>query len=196
MKRGKWNRRAHTAIDAPPADATSAPTAGLGAVAEKVLADARRAAAVPRSLAEPPMLCEQAMRSPVQMLQDTDPVAVAAERMRDTNVGFLPVCNSAGIAVGVLTDRDIVIRAIASHLAATTPVAQVMTREVVACRAKDSLVRAIGLMRERHLSRVLCVDAVGRPVGVISLSEVARYEDAVRMAKTVREIVIRSSSAA
>lgn len=142
------------------------------------------------------MLCEVAMQHPVQTLLETEGIAVAAERMRDAKVGFLPVCNGAGIAVGVLTDRDIVIRAVAGHLAPTTPVGHVMTHGIVSCRPKDPLLRAIGLMRERHLERVLCVDAVGRPVGVISLSEVARYEDAIRMAATVREIVLRSPSAA
>jgi CBS domain-containing protein len=140
------------------------------------------------------MLCEQAMQHPVQTLLEDDSLALAAERMRDTNVGFLPVCNTAGIAVGVITDRDIVVRALADQLPPSTPLSQVMTREVVACRPKDSLVRAIGMMRERHLSRVLCVDGVGRPMGVISLSQVVRYEDSMRMAKTVREIVTRNST--
>lgn len=194
MKRGKWNRKAHLAASGLPDEAGPAPGAGLGAVAEKLLADARRAMTVPRSLTEPPMLCDQAMQQPVQCLMESEPIEVAAERMRDANVGFLPVCNAAGIAVGVLTDRDIVIRALAVHLALATPVSQIMTREIVACRPKDLLLRAIGMMREHHLARVLCLDAVGRPVGVISLSEVARHEDAVRMAKTVRDIVIGSTS--
>lgn len=194
MKRGKWNRKAHNAdgtplVPAPPSSAT-----GLGTVAERLLADAR--VAVPRSLAEPPMLCEAAMQHPVQTLLESDSLGLAAERMRDTRVGFLPVCNTAGIAIGVLTDRDLVIRAMAAHLPPTTPVAQVMTPQVVSCRAKDSLVRAIGLMREHHLSRVLCVDGVGRPIGVIAVSEVARFEDSMRMAKTVREIVNRASTSA
>jgi CBS domain-containing protein len=136
------------------------------------------------------------MKHPVETLLESDPIQAAAERMRDAKVGFLPVCNTAGIAVGVLTDRDIVIRSVAEHLSPEAPVGSVMTREVVSCRSKDTLVRAIGLMRERHLERVLCVDVVGRPVGVISLSEVARYEDGIRMAKTVREIVLRSTTAA
>jgi len=194
MKRGKWNRKAHVAEGGTSGE--PAPPAGLAADAEHLLLDALPAAAVPRSLSEPPLLCEAAMQHPVQTLLESDPIQAAAERMRDAKVGFLPVCNTAGIAVGVLTDRDIVIRAVAGHLSPEAPVGSVMTRGVVACRSKDSLVRAISLMRERHLERVLCVDIVGRPVGVISLSEVARYEDAIRMAKTVREIVLRSTTAA
>jgi len=192
MKRGKWNRKAHNADSSPAIPAPPSSATGLGTVAERLLADAR--VAVPRSLAEPPMLCEQAMQHPVQTLLESDSLALAAERMRDTDVGFLPVCNTAGIAVGVITDRDLVIRALASQLPPSTPVSQVMTHEVVACRPKDSLVRAIGMMRERHLSRVLCVDGVGRPAGVITLSQVVRYEDSMRMAKTVREIVSRAST--
>lgn len=194
MKRGKWNRKAHIAAGDVPGEGGPTPSAGLGAVAEKLLADARRSMTVPRSLSDPPMLCDQAMQRPVHWLLESDSIEVAAERMRDTNLGFFPVCNAANIAVGVVTDRDIVIRALATHLAPGTPVSEIMTREVVACRPKDPLLRAIGMMRERHLARVLCTDAVGRPIGVISLSEVARHEDEVRMAKTVRDIVIGSTS--
>lgn len=133
-------------------------------------------------------MCEQVMQSPVRVVFEDDTVADAARLMRSENIGFLPVCNADGRVIGVLTDRDIVIRAVVTGSAPTMPVAQVMTRAVVGCRPDEPLFTAQCLMRTRHCSRVLCLDGAGRPVGVISFSELARNEDGFRLAKTVRQM--------
>src|SRR4051812_39205548 len=114
------------------------------------------------------MLCSELMkREPVCVLPDTT-VQMAAQRMRDENIGFLPVCDAAGQVLGTLTDRDIVIRLVATGNPAATPVIEVMTHEAVACRPEDDIQEAEQRMRQAQKARILCTDAQGCLVGVIS----------------------------
>src|SRR5687767_5004170 len=88
------------------------------------------------------MVCSELMKSePVCVLPDTA-VQTAAQRMSDENIGFLPVCDASGKVLGTLTDRDIAVRVVAKALPATTRVADVMTCEVVACRADEDIQQA------------------------------------------------------
>jgi CBS domain-containing protein len=59
-----------------------------------------------------------------------------------------------------------------------------MGRDLIACRPADDFFVAQRLMRERHASRVVCVDDARRAMGVISLSDVARHEDRVETTTT------------
>ena len=135
------------------------------------------------------MICQQVMQRQVRVVADSDPVAFAARIMNEANIGFLPVSDARGKVVGVLTDRDIVVRAMATGLSPSVSVGLIMTPEVVACRPRDDLFHAQHLMRTRGTSRVLCLDDAGRPVGVISFSDVARNEDGFRLANTARQMV-------
>lgn len=137
------------------------------------------------------MRCERVMSQPVHSVAPGDPVDLAARRMRDANIGFLVVCDETGAAVGTLTDRDIVLRVLAEGLPTSTRVSEVMTADVIACRPTDEFFLAQRLMRERRVTRVVCLDEERRPTGVISLSDVARYEDGFRLAKTVRSALDR-----
>jgi CBS domain-containing protein len=142
------------------------------------------------------MLCSELMKSePVCVLPDTT-VQAAAQRMGDENIGFLPVCDNSGKVLGTLTDRDIAIRAMAKALPATTRVADVMTCEVVACRADEDIQQAEERMRRAQKSRIMCTDAQGRLVGVISLSDIARSEPDDRAAGTLRAVATREAPAA
>lgn len=120
------------------------------------------------------MLCEDIMKIEVERVSPVDTIEDAARKMRDENVGFLPVCDESKHVVGTITDRDIAIRAVADSLPGTTPVEEVMTGEVVACSPQDSIEIALQLMAENHKSRIMCVDEEGRLVGVISLSDIAQ----------------------
>jgi CBS domain-containing protein len=136
------------------------------------------------------MLCEQLMKRNVKYLSEREPVHAAAKLMRDANVGFLPVCDDEGRAVGVITDRDIVIRLAADKKSLDTPVSEVMTKVLVTCRPSEKLGLAEARMREHHTSRTLCLDEQGKPVGVISLWDVhGRVGPIGRMLRglTVRE---------
>ena len=134
------------------------------------------------------MRCEEIMKRNVESLSPRNTIEDAALRMRDQNVGFLPVCDPSKKVLGTLTDRDIVVRCIAARAPMSTLVETVMTREVVACRPQDDILRAEQLMAQHAKSRIMCIDEGGRLVGVISLSDIAQIEDGARALETLRQI--------
>jgi len=113
--------------------------------------------------------------------------------MRDTNVGFLPICDDSGRILGAVTDRDLAIRLVADDRPGSTPVEQLMTREIVTCRPGDDIREAQRLMGEKHKSRMMCVDEAGHLVGVISLSDIAKLEDQAGAAATMRKVSEREA---
>lgn len=137
------------------------------------------------------MLCKQIMKRDIVCVRSDDSVQSAASSMRDDNIGFLPVCDASGRVVGTITDRDIALRIVADELPADTPVELAMTREVVACAPSDDVHRAEQLMGRYKKSRIMCVDDFGRPVGVISLSDIAQHASSEQTARTMRRVTTR-----
>lgn len=136
------------------------------------------------------MLCQDIMRRPVECARRGDTVQAVARRMRDQNIGFLPICDDRNHAIGVVTDRDLAIRLCADGASPVeTRIEEVMTSEIVHCRPRDELAAAEKLMASRHKSRILVTSTDGEPLGVISLSDVAaRSTDA---AQVLREVAAR-----
>ncbi len=121
-----------------------------------------------------------------------DTCQTAARRMRDANVGFLPVCDWEHRVVGIVTDRDLALRIVADGLQAGVPAIDVMSREVVACRPDDELERAEAIMGASHKSRLVVIDDGGRLLGVLSLSDVAEH-DVANAGATIRRIAEREA---
>jgi len=140
------------------------------------------------------MRCEQLMKTTVQWLAEGQSVEEAARRMREFDIGFLPICNAVGEVSGTLTDRDITVRVTANGRAADRClVEEVMTREVVAVRPEDEVARAEQLMAQYHKSRILVTDDAHKLKGVISLSDVATYDTAHRASTTLRHVASREA---
>lgn len=118
--------------------------------------------------------CRDLMRREVFFCRTTEPIYRVAELMRREGIGFLPVVDGLRRLVGVVTDRDLTVRALAQRLDPETPVERVMTSGVVACRALDPLARAEELMAANRTSRMPVVDDFGECIGVISLSDIAQ----------------------
>jgi CBS domain-containing protein len=133
------------------------------------------------------------MKRDVECVSPSDSVEDAAIRMRDDNIGFLPVCDQSKKVLGTLTDRDIAIRLVAAKKPASTLVEDVMTREVVACAPKDDIRDAERAMAKNHKSRIMCVDEDGLLFGVISLSDIAQHEAGGRASETLREVSEREA---
>lgn len=119
------------------------------------------------------MLCEDVMETEVDLLSRKDTVERAAAIMRESDIGFLPVCDEESRPIGVITDRDIVLRVLAERRPPSTPVEQVMTRHVVTCSPFDAIVDAHRLMAENQVSRLVCLNGGGQVVGVISLADLS-----------------------
>jgi CBS domain-containing protein len=137
------------------------------------------------------MRCQDIMKRPVVFCRETETIQVASQKMRDSNIGFLPICSAEGRVVGVLTDRDIALRAVADGLdTRETSIARVMTRQVVTCRKEHDLRFTEQLMVKNQKSRILVVDEDAKPIGVISLSDIAKH-DRASAAETMRQVSTR-----
>lgn len=100
-------------------------------------------------------------------------VEEAAKRMEVGNVGVLPVLEGTRL-VGLVTDRDIVVRTLAQGLdPKTTKIKDIMTKEVVTCSIDQSLDEAGRLMGENKIRRLMVIDKNGDFMGVISLGDLA-----------------------
>ncbi len=141
------------------------------------------------------MKCQEVMKKNVHCVTPQTTVAAAAQKMRDENVGFLPVCDESKKVLGTLTDRDLAIRVVAGSLTSQVPVRDVMTEEVVTCRADDDLKTAQTVMGERKKSRIICVDERGDLAGVISLSDLGKYDESTRTLRTMRKVTSREARA-
>jgi CBS domain-containing protein len=110
----------------------------------------------------------------VATVNPTATLATVAQRLRLEGIGALVVLEADHL-VGIVSERDVV-HAFAEHRAETTSikVAEVMTRNVLTCRADDSLTRVLGLMT-RHRTRHLPVLEAERVVGLISIGDAVKH---------------------
>jgi CBS domain-containing protein len=97
----------------------------------------------------------------------------AAQAMRDQGIGDVVVTHGPTI-MGVVTDRDIVIRAIAENLPPkTTTLGSITSHELLMIEQSATVDEAVHAMRERSVRRLLVCDADRKVVGIISLSDIA-----------------------
>lgn len=97
----------------------------------------------------------------------------AAELMRDHDIGFLPVIAS-DVVVGVITDRDLVIRGLAEHFnPALTLVRTVMSTNPVWCYEYDVLTDAADILANNHTHRLIVVDSDKKLCGMLSVDDLA-----------------------
>ena len=123
------------------------------------------------------------MPQTIRELMSSDPVTcppdaeirAAAELMRDRDVGDVVVV--AGDEVrGIVTDRDITVRAVADGRGPDTPLSQVLSGDLVTVEPGDPVEKAVGLMREHAVRRMPVVES-GRLAGVISIGDLAIERD-------------------
>src|SRR5262245_38321433 len=114
------------------------------------------------------MKVQEVMTREVAVVHPDSTLQEAADRMRQLNVGPLPVCDNDRL-VGMITDRDITVRSTAEGLDPwTTPVREAMTPDVVCCSEDDDVSEAALLMTKNHVSRLLVLDRNRRLVGIVA----------------------------
>lgn len=117
-------------------------------------------------------VAELMTRDPITVAPD-DSVLHAARLMDELNVGALPVCRD-GELLGIVTDRDITVRAIAAGLdPAATPVHTVMSEGVRCCSRQQSAADVLRRMSSVQIRRLPVVDEDHRLVGIVSLGDIA-----------------------
>jgi CBS domain-containing protein len=120
-----------------------------------------------------------------------DSVVTAAMLMKTHNIGSVPVVSDRNNTqlVGILTDRDLTLRVVAEQRDYyRTKVSDVMSKDLVTCRASDDYDEVIAAMANRQIRRVPVVDNDGRLVGIISQADVARSADPREVAEVVEQI--------
>ena len=118
------------------------------------------------------MKIRDVMSKDVHVARPGDSLRAVAERMASGDFGFIPVAEGDRL-VGTLTDRDIVVRGVASGLGVEATVAQVMTANVTTVLDTDDLKVVLDLMGAKQIRRAPVVDKHGRVVGVVSLGDLS-----------------------
>ena len=128
------------------------------------------------------MQLKHVMTSNVEVIHPDASLQDAAKKMRELDVGSLPVCDGQRL-VGTLTDRDITVRAVAEGRDPTaTPVRGSMTPEVVYCFEDQAVEEAAKLMKQKQIRRLPVINRDKRLVGIVSLGDLAVDTGNERMA--------------
>ncbi|HWB05859.1 MAG TPA: CBS domain-containing protein [Verrucomicrobiales bacterium] len=135
------------------------------------------------------MNVNQIMTADVAVVRPETTLQEAAQQMRTLGIGCLPVCDGDRL-VGMLTDRDIALRAVAEGLTpAETAVSRCMTPEVRWCYEDQSIEEAQQMMKKRQVRRLPVISREKRLVGILTLGDLAIKTDATtEVGETVREI--------
>jgi CBS domain-containing protein len=118
------------------------------------------------------MLVREIMTHGVECVGPEETLSTAAEKMKSLDVGALPVCENDRL-VGMVTDRDITIRATASGTEPEACVRDSMTPGVTYCFEDEDVAAAARLMREKQIRRIVVLNRDKRMVGIVSLGDVA-----------------------
>ena len=118
------------------------------------------------------MQASEVMSSDVNIASPEQSIREAARMMANIDAGVLPVGQNDRL-VGMITDRDIAIRAVAAGKGPDTPIREIMSTEVKYCFETDDIDEIAQNMAEIKLRRLPVVDAKKRLVGIISLADIA-----------------------
>jgi CBS domain-containing protein len=129
------------------------------------------------------------MAKDVECVRPGDTLQDAARKMKDLDVGPMPGCGDNDKVVGMLTDRDIAIRAVAEGKdPRTTKVQDAMTEGVAWCFEDQDYEEAAELMQERQIRRLLVMNRDKRLVGIVSLGDMATEGRKKQAAETLQAV--------
>jgi len=134
------------------------------------------------------MRCSEIMTRDVRVASPEMSLRDVGAMMREGDMGAVPVVDG-GKLVGIVTDRDIVVRAVAEGRDPSTPVAEAMTSEIFSVRADDFVFEAIRLMGDKQIRRIPVVTESSELAGIISMADIAlEIEDQREIAEALEEI--------
>ena len=118
------------------------------------------------------------MTRSVAVVGRDETLQAAARRMREMDVGALPVTDGKAL-VGMVTDRDITVRGVAEGMVAQESlVSDVMTEEVRWCRPDDTIEQVMAQMGDERVRRLAVLDASNEIVGIVALGDIATRQSA------------------
>ena len=123
-----------------------------------------------------------------ECIGESETLVVAARKMRDLDVGSLPICGDDDKLKGMLTDRDIVVRCLAEDGDPATATAGSLAQgKLVTIGADDSVDEALQTMQESQVKRLPVIDG-HRMVGIISQEDIAKAASAEDVGETAQAI--------
>jgi CBS domain-containing protein len=136
------------------------------------------------------MLVRDVMTEGAECVRLSTSLQQAARRMKALDVGPLPVCGDRDRLLGMVTDRDIIVRGVAAGCdPRTTAVKEVMTPDVVYCFEDQDVQEAARLMQEHQIRRLVVLNRDKRLTGIVSLGDLAVETGDARLAgKTVEQV--------
>jgi len=197
MRTPLFNRLALGRLPVPLAPGTPSSRKGLWAGAGLIAASAAALLIERRRSATRARKVKDVMIGDVLTIDASASIAEAAQRMRDGNVGVLPVVEDGRLR-GIVTDRDIVVRAVAAAAdPGTTRVGDCATWDTVCAWADSPVDEALEVMAECQIGRLPVVDAENHVIGIVTLSSLALRSAERRGAlHTAQEVSRRSSRVA
>lgn len=134
------------------------------------------------------MKVSDAMTSQVSVARPTDSIRKVAETMAKIESGVVPVVDD-GKVVGVVTDRDIVLRVVAEGRSFDSPISEAMSEgDVLSVKEDDILADATAKMANNQVRRLIVLNESGNLTGILSLGDVAKDYGAKQVGKTLEEI--------
>ena len=118
------------------------------------------------------MKVSEAMTAQVVTAKPTDSIKAVARIMKQVDTGAVPISED-GKVVGLITDRDIVLRVVAEGGDLSSPVSGAMSDHVQSCKEDDNLADAAGQMASHQLRRLIVTDEAGKLTGILSLGDIA-----------------------
>ncbi len=132
--------------------------------------------------------CREIMTGNVKTANREMTLQEVARLMRDGDMGAVPIVENSKL-VGIVTDRDIVVRAIAEGKDAQTPLGEVMTTQIFSAKEDDFVFEAIRLMGDKQVRRIPVINNSGELAGIIAMADVAlEMEDEREIAETLEDI--------
>jgi len=121
------------------------------------------------------MLVKEIMTRKMESVLPTATLREAAQKMRELDVGSLPVAED-GQLIGMITDRDICCRGVADGFdPASTPVREIMSRDLEFCFSDDSVTAAVRQMELRHIRRLPVLNYDKSIAGFLSVEDITQY---------------------
>ncbi len=132
--------------------------------------------------------CREIMTGNVKTASREMSLQEVARLMREGDMGAMPVVEDNKL-VGIVTDRDIVVRAIAEGKDVSTKIGDVMTTEIFSVKPDDFVFEAIRLMGDKQVRRIPVITENGELAGIIAMADIAlEMEDEREIAETLEEI--------
>ena len=142
------------------------------------------------------MKVSDAMTSQVSTAAPTDTVRKVAQVMAHVETGAVPIVED-GKVVGLVTDRDIVLRVVAEGRSFDSPISEAMSEgDVQSVREDDVLADATAKMASHQIRRLIVLNEAGKLTGILSLGDVAKDYGAKQVGKTLEEISAEPADAA